>query len=54
MTKELWSAEGNHMTSPSQNPGGSEGSAFVSFIRFFTLGLFLSAAVMAATMIFSH
>lgn len=54
MTKEFWSAKETHMTSPSQNPGGSEGSAFVIFIRCFTLGLFLSAGVMAATMLFSH
>jgi hypothetical protein len=42
------------MTSSSKSSSVSESSHFVTFVRFFTLGFFLSAAAVAFVMVFSH
>lgn len=40
------------MNSSSKIAAVSESSPFVTFVRFFTLGLFLSAGIMAFLMVF--
>jgi hypothetical protein len=40
------------MITRSKIPGASESSPFVTMVWFFTIGLFLSAGVMAALMVF--
>jgi hypothetical protein len=45
------SAKGTLMTTNSKIPSASESNPFVTMVWFFTIGLFLSAGVMAALMV---